>query len=235
MAAGKPVLVELDVFHENCFAIPVTERMDGVSMVSVPANKRTPDRITFYARISGPGAPQAVERMRKQAGIRRIDLLCRGKEHVFVYAEADPVCSSLYSCLEAGALLNEPALTIGTHDTLSLIFPDQDALKRFDSERPGFDFRLRSKKPFDEESLSGLATFSKQGFTQLKTVSSSLSPAQREAFDLAVQRGYYHEPQKITVTELAFETGVSASTCAEHLRKAEAKLMPVLGQLMKYL
>lgn len=231
----KPVLVELDVFHENCFAIPVTERMEGVSMVSVPANKRTPDRIAFNARVSGPEAPKAVEKMRKQPGVRHIDVLCKGKEHMLIRLEADPVCSALCCCLEAGALLNEPALTLGTKDTLSLIFPDSDALKRFAGERPGFEFRLRSKKTFDEESLAGLATFSKQGFTQLKTVSGSLSQAQREAFDLAVQRGYYHAPQKITVTELAFETGISASTFAEHLRKAEAKLMPVMGQLMKYL
>ncbi len=231
----KPVLVELDVFHENCFAIPVTERMEGVSMVSVPANKRTPGYINCHTRVSGPGALKAVERMRKQAGVRHLRVLCKGKEHVFIWMEVDARCSSLCGCLEAGALLNEPAITSGTKDTLSLIFPDQDALKRFAGERPGFEFRLRSKKPFDEESLAGLATFSKQGFTQLKTVSGSLSPAQREAFDLAVQRGYYHEPQRITVTELAFETGISASTFAEHLRKAEARLMPLMGRLMKFL
>lgn len=53
----------------------------------------------------------------------------------------------------------------------------------------------------------------------------TLSERQREAFELAHDRGYYEWPRNVSGTELAAETGVSKATFLEHLRKAEAKLL----------
>lgn len=52
-----------------------------------------------------------------------------------------------------------------------------------------------------------------------------LTPRQREAFDLARERGYYAWPRETSVHELADKFGVSKTTMLEHLRKAEAKLL----------
>ncbi|MHC3439183.1 helix-turn-helix domain-containing protein [Natrialbaceae archaeon A-gly3] len=52
-----------------------------------------------------------------------------------------------------------------------------------------------------------------------------LTPRQREAFDLALERNYYAWPREISVRKLAKEFGVSKTTMLEHLRKAEAKLL----------
>ncbi|AFK20847.1 bacterio-opsin activator (plasmid) [Haloferax mediterranei ATCC 33500] len=52
-----------------------------------------------------------------------------------------------------------------------------------------------------------------------------LTPRQREAVNLARERGYYNWPREITARELASELDVSKTTFLEHLRKAEAKLM----------
>src|SRR5574341_769272 len=50
-----------------------------------------------------------------------------------------------------------------------------------------------------------------------------LSDRQREAFELAVQQGYYNYPRKIELQELAKIMKVSVSTYQEHLRRAEEK------------
>src|SRR3989338_8646935 len=233
---NKPVLVELQAFHENCPAINTVEKFPDVRIVSVPAMAKQLGTLAFYSNVVGKGAQKAAEKMGEQGNVKGYRIILRKENEVLVEMEYEKGNSSLCACLEAGAVLNEPAITEGNTDTLSLILPDAKTLREFASRVKGkFDLRLKSKIELDERGLLGPAAFSSLGFTKLKTVSSTLTQSQREAFDLAVARGYYQAPQKITVTELAFETGIAASTFAEHLRKAEAKLLPVLGQLMRYL
>jgi predicted DNA binding protein len=53
----------------------------------------------------------------------------------------------------------------------------------------------------------------------------ALSERQREAFELARDRGYYEWPRNVSGTELAAEWNVTKATFLEHLRKAEGKLL----------
>ncbi|KTG18799.1 helix-turn-helix domain-containing protein [Haloferax profundi] len=57
----------------------------------------------------------------------------------------------------------------------------------------------------------------------------TLSRRQREAVDEAVACGYYREPREGTVSEVADRLGCSAGTAAEHLRKAEMKVMSAVA------
>ena len=54
---------------------------------------------------------------------------------------------------------------------------------------------------------------------------STLTPAQREVFELARERDYYQWPHGVSTRELADELDVSKTTMLEHLRKAEGKLL----------
>ncbi len=53
-----------------------------------------------------------------------------------------------------------------------------------------------------------------------------LSNKQREAYQLAVEKGYYNFPRKVGLDGLAKIMKVSVSTLQEHLRKAEEKIIP---------
>lgn len=57
-----------------------------------------------------------------------------------------------------------------------------------------------------------------------------LSARQREAFELARERGYYAWPREVTPQELADELGITTSTFHEHIQKAEAKLLKIEDQ-----
>lgn len=59
-----------------------------------------------------------------------------------------------------------------------------------------------------------------------------LSPKQRWAFETACAHGYYTYPRKTDLQQLARRLKVPTSTLRIHLRKAEAKLMPALGQAL---
>lgn len=57
-----------------------------------------------------------------------------------------------------------------------------------------------------------------------------LSDRQREAIEAALALGYYEVPREASHEEVADELGCAPSTAAEHLRKAEAKVLrSVLG------
>lgn len=55
-----------------------------------------------------------------------------------------------------------------------------------------------------------------------------LTTKQKRAFELALEEGYYDFPRKIDLKKLAKMGKVSLSTIREHLRKAEAKILPSL-------
>lgn len=55
---------------------------------------------------------------------------------------------------------------------------------------------------------------------------SLLTERQRETVRTAVDLGYFEEPRQVTYQGIANEMGISPETVGEHLRKAEAKLVP---------
>lgn len=58
-----------------------------------------------------------------------------------------------------------------------------------------------------------------------ETIESSLSERQRAAVEAGVDVGYYDVPRSGSQEDVAEELGCSPSTAAEHLRKAEAKVL----------
>ncbi|MFH1786488.1 MAG: helix-turn-helix domain-containing protein [archaeon] len=60
----------------------------------------------------------------------------------------------------------------------------------------------------------------------------NLSPKQLEVFNFAYKKGYYGWPRKINLKEIAHALDLRESTAREHLRKAEAKIMPMIAEVM---
>ena len=51
---------------------------------------------------------------------------------------------------------------------------------------------------------------------------------QKRAFELAVENGYYDIPKRIDLRRLAKVMEISIATYQEHLKRAEAKIIPKL-------
>ncbi|WP_117594359.1 helix-turn-helix domain-containing protein [Haloprofundus halophilus] len=61
----------------------------------------------------------------------------------------------------------------------------------------------------------------------------NLTDRQLAALQLALESGYYEQPRKTSLRELAGKTAVARSTYEEHLRKAENKLLTNAGQVLR--
>jgi predicted DNA binding protein len=60
-----------------------------------------------------------------------------------------------------------------------------------------------------------------------------LTDRQLAALRLALDNGYYEQPRKTSISELAKQTSVARSTFEEHLRKAENKVLVNVGQFVR--
>ncbi|EMA31543.1 Bacterio-opsin activator HTH domain-containing protein [Halobiforma lacisalsi AJ5] len=60
-----------------------------------------------------------------------------------------------------------------------------------------------------------------------------LTERQLAALRLALESGYYEQPRKTSLRELAERTSVARSTYEEHLRKAENKLLTNAGEFLR--
>lgn len=60
-----------------------------------------------------------------------------------------------------------------------------------------------------------------------------ITDRQLAALQLALESGYYEQPRKTSLRDLAEQTAVARSTYEEHLRKAENKLLTNAGQFLR--
>ena len=73
-----------------------------------------------------------------------------------------------------------------------------------------------------------LIKFKKEKITNITMTSAlpEITNKQKQAFEIAINHGYFEHPRKIELKKLAKIMGVSYSTYQEHLRKAEAQIIP---------
>lgn len=81
----------------------------------------------------------------------------------------------------------------------------------------------------DIEVLSKTATETRRVphtlFTSIDSLFAGLTDRQLEALRIAVDNGYFEQPRRASIEELASRTNVARSTYEEHLRKAQNKLI----------
>lgn len=71
----------------------------------------------------------------------------------------------------------------------------------------------------------GLPSFTDEMLVPVEGLMDGLTIRQIEALMLAIERGYFDSPARVSADEMARLTGLSRSTLMEHLRKAEGKLL----------
>ena len=97
----------------------------------------------------------------------------------------------------------------------------------------------------DLEADRDIEVLSKRGLEETRVPHSQLAPIdqlfdgvtdrQLAALRLALDSGYYEQPRKASVSELAERTSVARSTYEEHLRKAENKVLTNVGRFVRLL
>ncbi|WP_311174116.1 helix-turn-helix domain-containing protein [Halobellus ordinarius] len=136
--------------------------------------------------------------------------------YVYIREAAQGFASRLRALLADTELLVVPPIEYGSDGAMWFeIAGDHDALQRLVDDLP--------------DHLSVTINRLGEYDAYREPQAAALTDRQREVLDVAREQGYYEVPRQTSVREIADEIGCSKSTVADHLRKAEARLVSLYG------
>jgi len=233
----KPVIFEVEINHD-CWFCDVTERDKDASMVSSYSSIKGDD-ITNVTQITSPTLKKDLELIRKHPLVKKLSVLNRTPNEALLMITSSYKAMTYNILHKTNVTLLESPITRNGVDSEILLAPSHKAmdelLSRWKGQKGYHDVKLKKKRYMKPEDSATLDAFRTSGFFDLKSAKELLTGKQLDVFQLACDYGYYNTPKKISIEELAQRLDSSPSTIAEHLRKAESKLLPMLMKVMRKL
>ncbi|MDO8553883.1 MAG: helix-turn-helix domain-containing protein [Candidatus Micrarchaeota archaeon] len=212
---------KLKLFHRDC---PIVTRCVkfGVSVLSYPRShyvkkgKKYATTVCKFVGYEQEKKKQFIEDLKKDRSISRLDVsgdifvyeydLGKEGEHVMLYFDPEMVFVK--------PTINSP----DGHEYWEVASWNKEKITKFIEQLT---------KSMDSSEVLGIGQMNNVD-VYFPSVMPKLSPAQEKAIMLAYQWNYYEYPRKIDLRELAKIAKVSLSTYQENLRRAEAKMLPLL-------
>ncbi|MBI5046513.1 helix-turn-helix domain-containing protein, partial [Candidatus Micrarchaeota archaeon] len=234
MSDNSPIIVEFEQRH-NCTGIDVCDRLKDIKIKWVATTNSDEKTITYIFEVDSDQVKKIVQAMREHERVREVKIILKGPKKSHISICQDRTVSTAPYLSKTGTMWLEPTWTEQGADHVTMITPGYKNLKQFIDlvSEKGYQIKIKSKRYIDEKENISFDSFRTSGFSKLKFASELLTDRQMEVFDLACRYGYYEEPKKITIEELAQKLDISQSTYAELLRKAEKKLLPVLNDILR--
>lgn len=227
------IFFEVDINHP-CWACDLTEKFKDTVMTSHVGSIHGDD-ITNVIEIKSITPQKDIDFIKKHPLVKKVEIVMLKPNGALLRVTSSYKALTIKLLHESNVTLLESPTTQNGLDSEILLarsYKDLSNLINKWKEQTGYDVKLKSKrylKAGEDVSLDGFRT---SGFFDLKAAKELLTPKQLEIFKLACDYGYYENPKKVSINQLAERTGISAPTLAEHLRKAEAKLMPMLMKVL---
>ncbi len=233
---NQPLIVELEQSHQ-CISIEVCDRLKDVKikwLATIGGDEKT---VTNLFEVDTENLKETIRKAREHKNIREVQVVLVGPKRSQLAVRQDKMVATAPYLAKTGTMWLQPTWSEKGVDHVTMLAPSYKNLKAFMDlvKEKGYDLKIKSKHYIKPDEAVSLDTFRSSGFTKLKLASELLTERQMEAFDLACRHGYYEEPKKTSIEELAGKLGVSPSTYAELLRKAERKLLPVLNDIMRFM
>jgi DNA-binding CsgD family transcriptional regulator len=230
---GGGTRLTLDLWHPNCWALEATSALPGgilahaIYDAPAAAGETVNGLFTAYGDSSGEvealldhirdsrltGEVQELKARFGRPG-RKISPGNAAREFFLEYDPGDMICPKL---VRQGFVHSAPCRIEDGREYWQVVYAGER-----DRIEPKLDV-IREEEGADID-VARIAT-SGSADSERERRLDTLTPSQREVFDLARNRGYYEWPRGVSTRDLADELGVSKTTLLEHLRKAEAKLL----------
>ena len=231
---GKPVLFELDINH-LCWFCDVTDRNPDAKIVSTLSQVEG-DTIINVIQLTSPDPKKDIERIKAHSLVKKVEVLTQSPNTALIVVTSSYEAMTYRILHQTKVKMLESPITKNGVDSEILLAPSHkemsDLIKLLSEDKDYADVKLKKKHYIEPADAVSLSNFRTTGFFDLQSAKSLLAPKQVEAFQKAVDYGYYDVPKKISIEELAAHLGASPSTVAEHLRKAESKLLPILMKVL---
>ena len=234
---AHPVLFEVDI-HHLCWFVDITEKNPDATIVSTLSTIHG-DLITNVIQLNSPTPKVDIERMKKHPLVKKVDIITLSPTSALLSVTSSYKAMTYKILHQTNVKLLEAPVTKGGMDSEILLAPSHkemaDLLSLWKEQKDYNEVKLKRKRNLKPEDVKSLSMFRTTGFFDLQSAKELVTPKQLEIFQLACDYGYYDTPKKISIEELADRTGLSPSTLAEHLRKAESKLLPIFWKVLRKL
>jgi predicted DNA binding protein len=229
------ILFEVDI-HHLCWFCDLTERNRDTEIVSTMSAVHG-NSITNIIQLKSPEPEKDIDFIKRHPLVKNVEILMQQPYGALLKVESSYKAMTYHILHQTDVtLLESPISTDGLDSEILLAKSNKsmdELLSRMKEQEDYSEVKLKKKRYVKPEDAKNMNVFSTSGFFDLKSAKELLSEKQLEVFKLACDYGYYEMPKKITLDQLAERTGISPSTLAEHLRKAETKLLPILGKVLK--
>lgn len=213
-------VAKLKIWHKDSYT---AEKTRGIKawLSSYNLNSFEKDGKTWLSRaiiVYGPDSDKAIEAVK--ADPRIIVEEVRGRQVLF----SMPTVNQFHSLqLDHTVFMLKPNVskdgveywTVGSMEKRHI----NDLVKRINKLRPNAWAELLKLSDEDVDLF-------------IPSILSKLTEKQRWAYETACKFGYYSYPRAMDLGQIARKIGVPPSTFREHLRLAESKLLPALGNSM---
>jgi predicted DNA binding protein len=230
---SNPLVFEVDISH-LCWFCELTERNPDAHIISRLLFVKG-EYVICILELTSPTVKKDIDFIRNHKLVKKVEIIMLGPNTAILKTVSKYEALTMKILNRSGVTLLESPVTRGGMDSELLLAKSHkqmaDLLSRWREQKDYYDVKLKRKKYLKPDTSFDL--FRKSGFLDLESAKEMLTGKQLEIFRLACNYGYYETPKKITLAELADRTGIAPSTLAEHLRKAEAKLLPILLKLMQ--
>ncbi len=231
---NTPLIVELEQVH-HCTSIEVCDKLKDVKLKWLATVSGDAKTVTNMFEVETTHLRNVIRKIKEHKNVKEVKIIVIGDKKSQVTIKQNKSLATAPYLAKTGTMWLEPTWTEGGVDYVTMLAPNYKSLKQFIElvSENGYDLKIKSKRYIDPKESLKLDSFKSSGFTKLKVAGELLTDRQMEIFDLACRYGYYEEPKKISIEELSQKLDISPSTCAELLRKAERKLLPVLSDIMR--
>lgn len=142
----------------------------------------------------------------------------RGQSHhIYLHVDQEDELLWLLAHLKAYRLIIDFPISYGGRGVTVRLVGEPEMVQRAFNELPP---TVR-----DELDITQLTEYVPDAFT----LHAGLTSRQRDVLDTAVQLGYYDDPRRATIVDIANELGISQATASEHLRKLEARVFQTIS------
>jgi predicted DNA binding protein len=230
----QPLIVELEQVHD-CTSIAVTDKLKDVKIKWLATIGQDEKTITNLFEVGTSNLRSTIDLLKKHPKVKEVAIIVIGNQKSQFTIRQSKDLATAPALAKTKTMWIEPTWTEGGVDYVTMLAPNFKSLKEFMElvKDHGYDLKIKSKRYLESSESVSLDSFRTSGFSKLKFASELLTDRQMEVFDLACRYDYYEEPKRISIEEMAKKLGISPSTCAELLRKAEKKLLPVLNDILR--
>ncbi len=205
--------------HKDCVTMPKAIK-HGITVLATPGNSYVVDNYIYNTgflmlRGSEKGKRGFIRDFKKDKRVVKVEV----NKDLVIFVEKRPKERMEYGAFRSKEIMVVKPVYANPHDGFEyweICSWDKKYINRFlnDIRKIGVAQLLSIKKM----KLNDIYQFH---------LSPNLTSKQKEALELAMEFGYFKVPRKIELAALAKNMHITPQAFSEHLRKAEAKLMPV--------